>query len=46
MNPLIEKLLATGAMSGPHKRTRPFTLTRRMRFLRWLRKTFDLRSNP
>lgn len=37
MNPLIERMLEAGTLAGPYKRTRPLTLTRRIRFMRWLR---------
>lgn len=30
-------MLCTGAMSGPHYRTRPVTFTMRMRICRWVR---------
>ncbi len=39
-----DRLLSTGVLAGPYRRPRPFTLTRRMRFLRWLRSVFTLRS--
>ncbi len=32
-----EQLLATGALEGPYRRTRPITVTWRMRFLRAVR---------
>ena len=32
-----EQMLATGALQGPYRRTRPFTVTRAMRFVRALR---------
>lgn len=35
----IEALLASGAMEGPGKRTRPITLSPLQRFLRWLKGT-------
>lgn len=44
MHPLIERLLETGSLHGPYRRTRPMTLTRRMRFMRWLRATFGIRK--
>lgn len=31
------QLLATGAMTGPHRHTRPITLTLRQRLVRWIR---------
>lgn len=40
----FEKLLSTGAMTGPHKRTRPLTLTWRMRVVRWVRSFINTRS--
>lgn len=35
-----EQLIATGAMSGPHRRTRPVTLTLMQRIHRWARERF------
>lgn len=37
---LHERLLAAGSMSGPHRRTRPLTVSKWTRLLRWLRNTF------
>lgn len=39
-----DQLLATGAMTGPHRRTRPITLSLRQRLLRALRSLFTTRS--
>jgi hypothetical protein len=38
---LPDLLLARGSMSGPHRRTRPMTVSRWVRFTRWVRKTFN-----
>lgn len=32
-----EQLLSSGALTGPHRTTRPITLSLRQRVLRWLR---------
>lgn len=40
----FEKLLSTGAVSGPHKRARPLTLTTWMRLRRWVRSITTNRS--
>ena len=37
--PLVDLLLTTGAMSGPHRSTRPLTVSRWKRLLRWLKGT-------
>lgn len=42
--PFPEDLLASGAMEGPARKTRPVTLTLRTRLLRWLRRINDHRS--
>lgn len=33
----VPLMLSTGAMTGPHRKTRPYTLTWRMRVVRWVR---------
>lgn len=38
-----ELLLSTGALTGPYRKTRPITLTWRVRITRWVR-SLNLRS--
>jgi hypothetical protein len=38
MDNLIDHLLETGVMTGPHRRTHPLTLNLRTRFIRWAAK--------
>jgi hypothetical protein len=47
MKPLdCNQLLATGALTGPYRRTRPLTLSALARFRRWVR-AFNLnRRSP
>lgn len=37
--PLVDLLLTTGAMTGPHRRTHPVTLSPLQRLLRWVKGT-------
>lgn len=39
----FERLLRTGAVTGPHRKTRPLTLTWQMKLCRWVRNYFQNR---
>ena len=41
-----DRLLASGALQGPYRRTRPLTVTRRMRVSRALRSPFLILRSP